>query len=104
MEERERVKERERGSHFKFSSTGEDVTFPSNYPSGCLLGCVEVADCLNKDEYIEKVLVLVHNEAVCITGINPFPYIHFSPLSLYLSSFSLSLSLSLSLSSLYKFN
>ena len=38
----------------------EDITFPSTYPSGCLLGCVEVSDCLSRDEYIDKVHRFTH--------------------------------------------
>ncbi|XP_019857131.1 PREDICTED: activating signal cointegrator 1-like [Amphimedon queenslandica] len=36
-----------------YEDSGE-ITFPSSYPSGCLLGCVEVSDCLNRDEYTDK--------------------------------------------------
>jgi len=30
---------------------GKDFTFPKSYPSGCLLGCVEVVDVLPQDQY-----------------------------------------------------
>lgn len=30
------------------------LEFPSHYPSGCLLGCVDVVDCLAQDQYREK--------------------------------------------------
>lgn len=30
---------------------GEDVKFPSQYPSGCLLGHVTVSDCLSQEDY-----------------------------------------------------
>ncbi|XP_054024983.1 activating signal cointegrator 1 [Dryobates pubescens] len=32
----------------------EDVEFPSDYPSGCLLGCVDVADCLSQEQFKEQ--------------------------------------------------
>lgn len=31
-----------------------DVEFPKQYPTGCLLGCVNVVDCLSQEEYISK--------------------------------------------------
>lgn len=34
-------------NHYK----GENLTFPSQYPSGVLLGCVNVTDCLPQEEY-----------------------------------------------------
>lgn len=33
----------------------ENVTFPSQYPTGCLLGCVDMVDCLAQEQYREKV-------------------------------------------------
>lgn len=30
---------------------GGDVAFPKQYPSGCILGCVEVVDVLPQEEY-----------------------------------------------------
>ncbi len=30
--------------------------YPDCYPSGCLLGCVDVIDCLSQQECIEKVI------------------------------------------------
>ena len=33
----------------------EGVMFPCDYPTGCLLGCVDMIDCLSQDEYREKV-------------------------------------------------
>lgn len=30
---------------------GKDLVFPKSYPSGCLLGCVEVVDVLPQDQY-----------------------------------------------------
>lgn len=34
---------------------GEKSRFPDFYPSGCLLGCVDIVDCLSQQEYSEKV-------------------------------------------------
>ncbi|KAL5238423.1 hypothetical protein ACI65C_005833 [Semiaphis heraclei] len=31
-----------------------DIEFPKRYPTGCLLGCVNVVDCLSQEEYISK--------------------------------------------------
>ena len=31
------------------------LEFPSQYPVGCLLGCVDVVDCMAQDPYREKV-------------------------------------------------
>ncbi|NXT81893.1 TRIP4 protein, partial [Zapornia atra] len=33
---------------------GKDVDFPSDYPSGCLLGCVDVTDCLSQEQFNEQ--------------------------------------------------
>uniref|UniRef100_A0A8D2QIZ3 Thyroid hormone receptor interactor 4 n=1 Tax=Zonotrichia albicollis TaxID=44394 RepID=A0A8D2QIZ3_ZONAL len=33
----------------------KDVEFPSDYPSGCLLGCVDVTDCLSQEQFQEQV-------------------------------------------------
>uniref|UniRef100_A0A8B9Z6H4 Activating signal cointegrator 1 n=1 Tax=Buteo japonicus TaxID=224669 RepID=A0A8B9Z6H4_9AVES len=32
----------------------KDVEFPSDYPSGCLLGCVDVTDCLSLEQFNEQ--------------------------------------------------
>ncbi|XP_050164952.1 activating signal cointegrator 1 isoform X2 [Myiozetetes cayanensis] len=32
----------------------KDVEFPSNYPSGCLLGCVDLMDCLSQEQFQEQ--------------------------------------------------
>ncbi|NXE24100.1 TRIP4 protein, partial [Ardeotis kori] len=32
----------------------KDVEFPSGYPSGCLLGCVDVTDCLSQEQFSEQ--------------------------------------------------
>ncbi|XP_009874384.1 PREDICTED: activating signal cointegrator 1, partial [Apaloderma vittatum] len=32
----------------------KDVEFPSDYPSGCLLGCVDVTDCLSQEQFKEQ--------------------------------------------------
>ncbi|XP_025206570.1 activating signal cointegrator 1 [Melanaphis sacchari] len=31
-----------------------DIVFPKRYPTGCLLGCVNLVDCLSQEEYISK--------------------------------------------------
>lgn len=31
-----------------------DVEFPKRYPTGCLLGCVNLTDCLSQEEYISR--------------------------------------------------
>lgn len=33
----------------------QGLELPSSYPSGCLLGCVTVEDCLERSDYIEQV-------------------------------------------------
>ncbi|KAM6257300.1 activating signal cointegrator 1 [Porphyrio hochstetteri] len=33
---------------------GKDVDFPNDYPSGCLLGCVDVTDCLSQEQFKEQ--------------------------------------------------
>ncbi|XP_002718147.2 activating signal cointegrator 1 isoform X1 [Oryctolagus cuniculus] len=33
---------------------GKDVEFPNDYPSGCLLGCVDLIDCLSQKEFKEQ--------------------------------------------------
>ncbi|KAJ8029259.1 Activating signal cointegrator 1 [Holothuria leucospilota] len=33
----------------------ENVEFPAQYPTGCLLGCVDMVDCLAQEQYREKV-------------------------------------------------
>jgi len=30
-----------------------DVTFPSHYPTGALLGCVDLLDCIPQEEYLQ---------------------------------------------------
>uniref|UniRef100_A0A6J0USP5 Activating signal cointegrator 1 isoform X1 n=1 Tax=Pogona vitticeps TaxID=103695 RepID=A0A6J0USP5_9SAUR len=32
----------------------KDVEFPPNYPSGCLLGCVDLIDCLSQEQFQEQ--------------------------------------------------
>jgi hypothetical protein len=36
------------------SSTGERLQFPLQYPTSCLLGCVNMVDCLPQEEYRTK--------------------------------------------------
>uniref|UniRef100_A0A8C6RNE5 Thyroid hormone receptor interactor 4 n=1 Tax=Nannospalax galili TaxID=1026970 RepID=A0A8C6RNE5_NANGA len=33
---------------------GKDVEFPNDYPSGCLLGCVDLIDCLSQKQFQEQ--------------------------------------------------
>ncbi|KAM5339573.1 activating signal cointegrator 1 isoform 3-T3 [Glossophaga mutica] len=33
---------------------GEDVEFPNDYPSGCLLGCVDLIDCLSQNQFKDQ--------------------------------------------------
>ncbi|XP_021092751.1 activating signal cointegrator 1 isoform X5 [Heterocephalus glaber] len=33
---------------------GKDVEFPGDYPSGCLLGCVDLVDCLSQKQFKEQ--------------------------------------------------
>ena len=35
--------------------TDPHLDFPSDYPAGCLLGCVDLADCLSQEDYRQKV-------------------------------------------------
>ena len=47
------------------------AAFPTEYPTSCLLGCIDVADCLSQDDYREKVGgggVYVH-VSLCITRV-----------------------------------
>ncbi|KAJ8790390.1 hypothetical protein J1605_021467 [Eschrichtius robustus] len=34
---------------------GKDVEFPNDYPSGCLLGCVDLTDCLSQKQFKNQV-------------------------------------------------
>ena len=34
-----------------------NIEFPNDYPIGCLLGSVDVVDCLAQEEYIKKVCI-----------------------------------------------
>ena len=42
------------------SVTDPKLQCPSHYPVGCLLGCVDLTDCLAQDEYREKVRTAYH--------------------------------------------
>eukprot|EP01134_Creolimax_fragrantissima_P006735 CFRG6735T1 len=42
----------------------KDLPFPETYPSGCLLGCVTVVDCLTQDEYKNKFSTSATQESV----------------------------------------
>ena len=45
----------------------KELCFPGNYPVGCLLGCVDMIDCLSQEEYQEQ---------VCVPTLNTFMYLH----------------------------
>ncbi|XP_076443607.1 activating signal cointegrator 1-like isoform X2 [Babylonia areolata] len=47
----EEISELER--HYQFQYEGE-VDFPTDYPSGCLLGCVDLVDCQSQEDYRQK--------------------------------------------------
>ncbi|XP_064475016.1 activating signal cointegrator 1-like [Ornithodoros turicata] len=40
--------------YYKSATKGQDVKFPEEYPTGCLLGCVDLVDCVPQDEYREQ--------------------------------------------------
>ncbi len=37
------------------STDEENLFFPLKYPTSCLLGCVDMLDCIAQEEYKEKV-------------------------------------------------
>ncbi|XP_056428631.1 activating signal cointegrator 1 [Hyla sarda] len=51
----------------------KDVKFPKDYPTGCLLGCVEVMDCLPNDQFREQCPTLSQESA------SPFVFICANP-------------------------
>ncbi|KAM6308472.1 activating signal cointegrator 1 [Aegotheles albertisi] len=51
----------------------KDVEFPSDYPSGCLLGCVDVTDCLSQEQFKEQDLELSQESG------SPFVFICTNP-------------------------
>jgi hypothetical protein len=40
---------------FLFLIIGIEVSFPTAYPTSCLLGCVDMVDCLSQEDYSEQV-------------------------------------------------
>ena len=40
---------------FLFLTIGIEVSFPAAYPTSCLLGCVDMVDCLSQEDYSEQV-------------------------------------------------
>ena len=44
--------------HFSRVLLDDDIEFPKDYPPGCLLGSVDVVDCLGQEEYRQKVYSL----------------------------------------------
>lgn len=47
----------------------EDVAFPSQYPTGCLLGCVDMVDCLSQEQYREKVGKILLDKTASIVAV-----------------------------------
>lgn len=40
---------------FSYSNFFSEVRFPNDYPTGCLLGCVNVTDCLSQEQFRQQV-------------------------------------------------
>ena len=40
-----------------FYISDQKLTFPTHYPVACLLGCVDLVDCLPQDEYRQQVFI-----------------------------------------------
>ena len=38
----------------------KELCFPADYPVGCLLGCVDMIDCLSQEEYQEQVCMSMY--------------------------------------------
>lgn len=54
----------------------QGLKFPSDYPTSCLLGSVDVVDCLARDDYVAKVL-LSSQCSVWSSGLSEFyKYLH----------------------------
>ncbi|XP_007426827.2 activating signal cointegrator 1 [Python bivittatus] len=51
----------------------EDLEFPKDYPSGCLLGCVDLIDCLSQEQFKEQYPQLSQESA------SPFVFICSNP-------------------------
>ncbi|XP_018408497.1 PREDICTED: activating signal cointegrator 1 isoform X3 [Nanorana parkeri] len=51
----------------------KDIHFPKDYPTGCLLGCVEVVDCLSREQFQEQYRSLNQESA------SPFVFICTNP-------------------------
>ncbi|KAM9311797.1 activating signal cointegrator 1 [Gastrophryne carolinensis] len=51
----------------------KDIHFPKDYPTGCLLGCVEVADCLSLEQFQEQYPSLSQESA------SPFVFVCTNP-------------------------
>uniref|UniRef100_A0A8D0B447 Activating signal cointegrator 1 n=1 Tax=Salvator merianae TaxID=96440 RepID=A0A8D0B447_SALMN len=52
---------------------GNDLEFPQDYPSGCLLGCVDLIDCLSQEQFKEQYPQLSQESA------SPFVFICSNP-------------------------
>ncbi|XP_077570030.1 activating signal cointegrator 1 [Stigmatopora nigra] len=51
----------------------KELKFPSNYPTGCLLGCVNITDCLSQDQFREQF------PSMCEESASPFVFICTNP-------------------------
>lgn len=51
----------------------KEPKFPKDYPTGCLLGCVNVTDCLSQEQFREQ------SPATCEESASPFVFICTSP-------------------------
>ncbi len=61
-----------------FGRADDSSQFPASYPSGCLLGCVDVVECLSQEEYREQVHAATSAVSVCVCvyySLNPRPYV-----------------------------
>ncbi|XP_030622009.1 activating signal cointegrator 1 [Chanos chanos] len=51
----------------------KDIQFPREYPTGCLLGCVNLTDCLSQDQFKEQF------PQICEESASPFVFICSNP-------------------------
>ena len=50
--------------YLTLNNSGANVEFPKDYPTSCLLGCVEMTDCMAQDDYRQKVVTWYLNHSV----------------------------------------
>ncbi|XP_051919102.1 activating signal cointegrator 1 isoform X2 [Hippocampus zosterae] len=55
------------------SISQKELRFPSEYPTGCLLGCVNIIDCLSQDQFREQF------PSTCEESASPFVFICTNP-------------------------